>query len=422
MPRASPAKEADPPSTLTRRNLKNFTTEQRRETARRRGRSTPSASPDFHELDTVTSGDLPPPSQRLQPRIPKRTASQIAADDAAWEKWYDDNNLQTASQISPSRTPVVLKPSGPPPSSGVETREDRVRGPVNGRDDISASTEYSTSGHPKPKSPRRSSFPRMVAAVDAAGHVRWEPAVPPPPGPPTGRPTIPRQQPHAGPPSRQEPRFPPSFPAYHSTQNMNEIAAYLANASYVVALGGPPLVDLKYGIIVVPAGEESLLFSRAPDFALDQNFIDSIDDANRDYDRALRMHDPDKDSEEFVRHRFDDDFPSVSAGAQQNVEVALPKEEDLATEDIQEPHPKRHRRDTRRQSSGANPNGANPNAAATALKVAPSGGTGRNTRRAAQTADTSKPQGVAKTGSSSRAAKGVNSGSPAAKRTLRGKK
>lgn len=153
MPRASPAKEADPPLTLTRRNLKNFTTEQRRETARRRGRSTLSASPDFHELDTVTSGDLPPPSQRLQPRIPKRTASQIAADDAAWEKWYDDNNLQTVSQISPSRTPVVLKPSRPPPSSGVDTREDRVSGPVNGRDDISASTEYSTSGHPSQSHP-----------------------------------------------------------------------------------------------------------------------------------------------------------------------------------------------------------------------------------------------------------------------------
>lgn len=182
---------------------------------------------------------------------------------------------------------------------------------------------------------------------------------------------------------------------------MNEIAAYLANASYVVALGGPPLADLKYGIIVVPAGEESLLFSRSPDFALDQNFIDSIDDANRNYDRALRMHDPDKDSEEFVRHRFDDDFPSVSAGAQQNVEVALPKEGDSTTEDIQEPHPKRHRRDTQRQSSGAKPNGS-----ATALRVAPSGGTGRNTKRAAQTADASKPQSVAKKRSSSRAVKG----------------
>lgn len=47
---------------------------------------------------------------------------------------------------------------------------------------------------------------------------------------------------------------------------MNEIAAYLANASYVAALGGPPLADLKYGIISVPAGEESLLFGKSPKF------------------------------------------------------------------------------------------------------------------------------------------------------------
>jgi hypothetical protein len=45
---------------------------------------------------------------------------------------------------------------------------------------------------------------------------------------------------------------------------MNEIAAYLANASYVAALGGPPLADLKYGIIIVPVGEENLLFGRQP--------------------------------------------------------------------------------------------------------------------------------------------------------------
>jgi hypothetical protein len=199
---------------------------------------------------------------------------------------------------------------------------------------------------------------------------------------------------------------------------MNEIAEYLANASYVVALGGPPLADLKYGIIVVPAGDESLLFSRSPDFVLNQDLIDSIDDANRDYDRALRMHDPDKDSEEFVRHRFDDDFASVSAGVQQNVEVALPKEEGSATDGIDEPQPKRQRRGPRRKSSGSDPTGA-----AGAVKMRPSERTGRNTRRAAQPADTSKPQGVAKIRSSPRVARDVNSPSqPAVKRTRRGKK
>ena len=143
------------------------------------------------------------------------------------------------------------------------------------------------------------------------------------PGLPHSRPTIPRQQPPTGPQNKPEPRFPPNFPAYHCTQNINEIAAYLANASYVAALGGPPLANLKYGVIIVPVGEESLLFGEKPDFVMNQDFLDAVDDANRDYDRALRMHDPDKDSEEFVRNRFDQDFPSVSADAHRNVEVAF---------------------------------------------------------------------------------------------------
>jgi hypothetical protein len=107
---------------------------------------------------------------------------------------------------------------------------------------------------------------------------------------------------------------------------MTEIAAYLANASYVAALGGPPLANLKYGVIIVPVGEESLLFGEKPDFVMNQDFLDAVDDANRDYDRALRMHDPDKDSEEFVRNRFDQDFPSVSADAHRNVEVAFARD------------------------------------------------------------------------------------------------
>lgn len=70
--------------TMTRRNLQNFTTEKRRETARRRGRSTPSPSPDFHEYDDISSEDLRPPSQRLQRRYPKPTASEVAADYPKW--------------------------------------------------------------------------------------------------------------------------------------------------------------------------------------------------------------------------------------------------------------------------------------------------------------------------------------------------
>jgi hypothetical protein len=41
----------------------------------------------------------------------------------------------------------------------------------------------------------------------------------------------------------------------------------MASSSYVVSLGGPPLPDLKYGIIVVPVGEEDLLFAGYGDHA-----------------------------------------------------------------------------------------------------------------------------------------------------------
>ena len=108
---------------------------------------------------------------------------------------------------------------------------------------------------------------------------------------------------------------------------MNEIAAYLANASYVACLGGPPLANLKYGIIIVPAGEEKLLFGGRPKFEITEEFIDAVQDANRDYDRALRMHYPGKDDEEFLLHRSMDDFESVSAEEFRNVDVRHGKED-----------------------------------------------------------------------------------------------
>ncbi|KAJ2981002.1 hypothetical protein NUW58_g6797 [Xylaria curta] len=108
--------------------------------------------------------------------------------------------------------------------------------------------------------------------------------------------------------------------------NMNEISAYLANASYVISLGGPPLADLKYGIIVLPVGEESLLFGPKPNHVMSREFLDAIDDANRDYDRTQRLRDPDKDSADFLRRRFDDDFSSRPAESHHHIEI--PREEE----------------------------------------------------------------------------------------------
>lgn len=96
--------------------------------------------------------------------------------------------------------------------------------------------------------------------------------------------------------------FPPDFPRFHPVQNLNDVGAYLANASYVVSVGGPPLTDLKYGIVLVPVGDENLLFRQQPD-----------DEASRRLDKFLRnpwhpdrpnLHDLDRDEEELLRHRY----------------------------------------------------------------------------------------------------------------------
>ncbi|KAH8804572.1 hypothetical protein F5884DRAFT_859196 [Xylogone sp. PMI_703] len=61
------------------------------------------------------------------------------------------------------------------------------------------------------------------------------------------------------------PAVPANFPPHRAINGVPELGAYLASSSYIVSLGGPPLADLKYGIIVVPAGEEALLFARISD-------------------------------------------------------------------------------------------------------------------------------------------------------------
>jgi hypothetical protein len=123
---------------------------------------------------------------------------------------------------------------------------------------------------------------------------------------------------------RPVPQLPEHFPAFHCTHRMNDIGAYLANTSYVVSICGPPTAELKYGVIVYPAGEERMLFGQGPYFSMDQEFYDRIADANSAYSEALRMHDPDRNSEEFQRHRFDDQFTELSFEDFHNVEQLQP--------------------------------------------------------------------------------------------------
>ncbi len=97
------------------------------------------------------------------------------------------------------------------------------------------------------------------------------------------------------------------FPGYYQLHRKAEIAATMDKANYVVSLGGPPLADLKYGVIIVPAGTEEKLF-RKPGHVIDQDFLDVVRDANEDYEKALRTYGAKDITRGFV-HRQIKDFP-----------------------------------------------------------------------------------------------------------------
>lgn len=50
-----------------------------------------------------------------------------------------------------------------------------------------------------------------------------------------------------------------------------ELTKYMASSAYIVSLGGPPVRELQYGVIIVPYGDEQLFFSQKDD-ELDQEF------------------------------------------------------------------------------------------------------------------------------------------------------
>ena len=152
--------------------------------------------------------------------------------------------------------------------------------------------------------------------------------------------------------------LPPDFPVYRATSNLNEVAAFLANASCFVSLGGRPSGDLKYTIIAVPAGEEELLLGRhqpAPeDGAQREAFLDAIAEARRAYnhgelDNDPYLHDVDNDSEEFARHRIGDDFSDAPFEEFQGAEKpplsqAESVESDVDAEETEDEAPRKRRK------------------------------------------------------------------------------
>ncbi|ROW10031.1 hypothetical protein VPNG_06496 [Cytospora leucostoma] len=100
--------------------------------------------------------------------------------------------------------------------------------------------------------------------------------------------------------------LPTNFPRFREVHGMNDMGAYLANASYTVSLGGPPSADLKYGIIIVPVGEESTLFGTQPSDVMTPSFIQEVYDSRYTRHAAAMAdyHEASHDSAEFLRPRF----------------------------------------------------------------------------------------------------------------------
>ncbi|KAM0738138.1 hypothetical protein ACQRIT_007330 [Beauveria bassiana] len=49
---------------------------------------------------------------------------------------------------------------------------------------------------------------------------------------------------------------------HQRVDNAKLLAQYMATSDYIVSLAGPPLPDMRYGVIIVPCGEEELLLKQ----------------------------------------------------------------------------------------------------------------------------------------------------------------
>ncbi|KAK3682317.1 hypothetical protein B0T22DRAFT_521521 [Podospora appendiculata] len=115
-------------------------------------------------------------------------------------------------------------------------------------------------------------------------------------------------QPEAQGSSQPAPQVSESFPAYRFAESLNELGAYIANASYIISIGGSPLEDMNYGIIIVPAGEEALLFNQPSSSATNRDFLDAVHDANREYQKQerSRRHRRARERDHSAEPRFDE--------------------------------------------------------------------------------------------------------------------
>lgn len=262
---------------LTRHSLRGHTTSARRDNARRRGRSTPPPEAVLHRgTESQRSSDRRAEQRNI--RRPLFTESQIERS----KKAVADLWAGKAVGVSGIQEPAAVAETVDAEHGGSDAMNSRA----------TAARPPNTAAAPRGWSSRSASPTRASPFADCIAHDAT-----------TLKPHDTPRQREKPPPTKPEPRFPATFPRYRKVPDLNQVGAYLANASYVVALGGPPLADLRYGIIVVPVGEESLLFG--PRAAVDvgaQDFRDAVDDANDTYEAELRALDPRRHDQDVDSH------------------------------------------------------------------------------------------------------------------------
>ncbi|ROV90543.1 hypothetical protein VSDG_07428 [Cytospora chrysosperma] len=291
------------PQALTRRNMRDFNRAERQGEARKRGVPTPATKNSGREYQTSLSS----PNLEAAHDTAQKDNTQAPGGKA-------DVNKPLLQEPSSER---VMKPHVGPETQQRKQGQNEARPSPGGKQMLAeekaermkmTGLELIAEKEARQEKEQREEVKKSDNAAE--GPTRRQPAVckPAPRAStklPSGKPALPQVH-----PTDVASLFPPEFPRFQSVQNVNDIGAYLANASYIVSVGGPPVSDLRYGVILVPLGEERLLFGKQPDNTATQSVGDSVVGAGEEPHSPPQeagqpdLHALDEDSAQFRRPRF----------------------------------------------------------------------------------------------------------------------
>lgn len=286
---------AHPHQALTRRNMRDFNRAERQEEARKKGVPTPATRNSGREYRTSQSSL----NREAVPDIAQKYNTEAPAEKANINKPVFQATASDRVLKPHARPKAQQKPSPDGKRKLVDEKAERMK--MTGLELIAekeARKDKEQGGEARKRHSAAEGPNRHQPGVDIRA-----PRASTKPSP--GKATMPE-----GPSTDVASLFPPEFPRFQSVQNVNDIGAYLANASYIVSVGGPPVSDLKYGVILVPLGEERLLFGKQPDNAETQSLSEGGPEVEEPPQSRPKeagqpgLHALDEDSAQFRRPRF----------------------------------------------------------------------------------------------------------------------